>query len=74
MMGKLTPEELVDWRDVCVRQQAIELNPRAFSQRETLDLVERKFAMVTMLEHVYALDTTREWQISPYDGTIYYPD
>jgi hypothetical protein len=73
-LGRVSVDDLLRWRELVIRNRALELNPGVFTQEETLALVEEKLLAERDFVLAYDIDDTREWLVSPRDGTIYYTD
>ena len=74
LAGRLSGEDLVRWRQLSARTEAIEVAPQAYSAREIEETFMRKFVMLGEFEQTYELDGARRYSVSVSDGTIVYGD
>ena len=72
--GKLGDEDLVRWRQLSARTEAVEVAPAAYSAREIEETFMRKFIMLGEIEKTYGIESHRRYSVSVSDGTIIYGD
>lgn len=74
VIGCLSPEDLARWRLVYVRLRGIELNPSAYSAKETEAALMDHLSLATEIAQRYEIDETRPWTVSALTGLMYYSD
>lgn len=72
VIGKLSAEDLREWRKVCARRDAVVSNPTAFTVEETIRIYEDYFSAGGDIFEAYGIDASEEWRVSPWSGDIYY--
>lgn len=72
VVGKLSPQDLREWRKVCAMRDAVEHNPRAFTAEETVQAYTDYFTVGGRFFEAYDIDASEEWRVSPWSGDIYY--
>lgn len=72
VVGKLSDEDAGRLMLIEARREAVEANPHAFSQAETLEVMRDHLATVREMLERYNIDEGREWHISKYTGAITY--
>lgn len=70
--GRLEGEDLVRYRAVDVKRQALERNPGAYSAMETEQIVMAEVRMQAEISERFGLDPSRAWMCSPIDGVVFY--
>ena len=74
VVGQLLDEDLLRWRRVITRWRAVELNPTAFSQNETEQIVGERASLTGELLKRYEVDDSKNWALSESTGLIYYSE
>ncbi len=72
VVGKLSPQDLQEWRKVCARRDAVANNPRAFTAEEAIQTYMDYFSVGGRFFEMYGIDASEEWRVSPWSGDIYY--
>lgn len=62
-------EDLTLWRNALARKDALEINPEAFNQQESIDVMRNFFEVTGTLFNRYQLEE-EHYSISPHSGRI----
>lgn len=72
--GALNAEDTGRLLLIEARRNALEINPDAFSQGESVEIVRASIVLIGELLKRYDIDEGRQWHISKYTGVITYED
>ena len=70
-IARLDEEDLVLLRSVFVRHDALEFNPRAYSQAETESILLRYHTLMSELARRYDLGELRSFTIDKWTGNVW---
>lgn len=73
-IGRISDEELTNFRRSNSQELAVKANPAAYSASETERIFFDNVRFVGNLLSKYKVDSTKDWQLSSYSGDFWYVD
>lgn len=70
LLGKVDPQDLAVWRDICANEYVVGQRAALFSRDELLALARRKYQFMAGCVERYGLDDSYLWSISAATGLI----
>ena len=72
VVGKLSSEDLLKWRRITVRFEAVKLHPRAYSQNEVERVLGEYINFMGEIAERFRIEDTRDWDVTTHCGTVFY--